>query len=752
MTRKPYRRSSSLALACALVVGGCGSSEEAPAESLGGAGSPPASDGAPEADASTEAPAPEAGLDADGAKADTPAPESGPDAAQDAPGEADSALPKDKVGPLEFLGPWAGEVTRLLESPSDPNKLIALASGKLFLSKDGGGAWAAVDSLKDTVYSVILSPDGRLFAGTGTAIVRSSDDGATWQTISTGIEPGLTFGIMPRALGWQPGSPARLWAGLSFYKAAPFWYLDDGSTAWKQWTEPAWWAASPINGKAKFTDLQIRHDTASGKDQLFSTYEFDFSGGGGVVCSRDGMVAFEMCGAGLPASPFHRVHAYDGLVLIAGGHVFGSKWAGVFASTDAASTWTDFTGGWNNPVANDAVRLKNGTFAAGTYDRGLLTAPSLGATWTPVADLDGLEVSSILQHSTGALIAGFAVLGVRKSTDGAKSWQESGKGIAMANLENAAVDPASPTRMIASMSALNSGLVMQTDSGIDGWGIVKSLPHPRFKYVAIGASGRWYVVSDGPTTMGNDGLYVSKDQGASFELLGPLKNQLMDHTIVGLVEEQGGAKLTVAGKYFPNTDPSPFVQVTSDGGQKWTETWKGTKDQTAAHLVSVKTGDMYLSVGGAGGGLLHLPPAGSPELVQPAQWQGGAVDADVCFDDTKTMVGVGITKPNGFETAVLASSDGGGTWTPLAPKLGTGEWVRGLAMHPLDCKIVFAATTASRVMISEDSGGTWKELAGSKALRPLRHVRVVRWNAPGAASLLLVGTGGIWGAGLGMGS
>ncbi|MBI5534447.1 MAG: hypothetical protein HY898_17110 [Deltaproteobacteria bacterium] len=718
MKRVVLMSATVLALAC--FAGGCGSSSSGEPQSAGGA-SP------------------------DGSVADAPEPEAGTDALADS--DAPQAV-QGTYGELAFKGPWGAEVTRIVRSPLDPARIFAVASGVLFHSKDGGASWTALAASQYSVHSVIALADGRIFAGTDIDIVVSADDGVTWKAISAGIEPAYGFGVQVKGLAWQPGSPARLWAGLASYKTAAIWYLEDGSTTWSAWTPPPGWEPSPQGqNPAQISDISVQPDPAPGKDFIVATFDRAFSSGGGVYCSRDSGTTFEDCGAALPESPFMRVRLYDGVVLIAGGHVFGSAWAGVYSSKDQAKTWQAFNGGWPNPVANDVIELQDGTYAVGSYSRGLMIAQSLGGSWTPEPELDGQEVSAVFQADNGDLFAGSPVLGFKRRKAGASLWENASTGLAKAPTVDATLDPAKPDRMLASINALNSGMVLQTDTGIDGWGPIASLPHPRYTYLSIGASGRWYVVSDGPTTQSNDGIYASSDQGKTWDFLGPLAGPNMDHQISGILEDAAGATLVATGTTF-GQEAAPFIMVSSDAGASWEQAWKGAVQTSAGRAVRTDDGDVFLAVGGAGGGMVHLAKGGTASLLELTELAGGIVDADVCASNPKQMIASGMVDKTGSAVKVLKTTDAGASWKEVPQVAGKNEFVTKLALHPYDCQVVFAVTSGRKVRASKDGGTSWQDMSGPVELSSFEQLRVVRSSAY-KGMLLLVGGGGIVAAELG---
>ncbi|MCK4515253.1 MAG: hypothetical protein KAU31_08345, partial [Spirochaetaceae bacterium] len=259
------------------------------------------------------------------------------------------------AGDAEFLGPWGGAATRIEEDPTQTGRVFGVVGGALFVSQDSGETWSEVDIPTDsTVHSVQPLADGRIFAGTDFEILLSDDGGASWVDIRGNMEQGLMYNISVTGIAYEAGTPDRIWVSLGgVYETAPIWYLEGAATSWTAWNEPSGWDIDPLNGTAHFESIAVGEDGVSGDTVVFSTYGMDFGGGGGVFCSTDSGATFTNCSGGLPDYPYHRVRVLGDRVVIAGGQIFGSLYAGINYSDDFGGTWTQSAGGWSNPIADD---------------------------------------------------------------------------------------------------------------------------------------------------------------------------------------------------------------------------------------------------------------------------------------------------------------------------------------------------------------------------------------------------------------
>ena len=103
---------------------------------------------------------------------------------------------------------------RVWNFASDDSVLYAAADSGLFKSVDGGITWASFSDIKDretdtplytqTVYSAIVMPDKRLWAGTADGLIFTNNDGFTWNIIRA-----VSLGDVRTYSYPNPFSPAR---------------------------------------------------------------------------------------------------------------------------------------------------------------------------------------------------------------------------------------------------------------------------------------------------------------------------------------------------------------------------------------------------------------------------------------------------------------------------------------------------------------------------------------------------------------
>src|SRR5438477_10530431 len=100
-------------------------------------------------------------------------------------------------------------VNFLVVDPSAPSTLYAGTGGGVFKTTDGGASWTAINtgltSAFLTVYALAVDPSkpGTLYAGTnGLGIFKTTDGGASWTAANTGlIAPWVSALALDSALG-----------------------------------------------------------------------------------------------------------------------------------------------------------------------------------------------------------------------------------------------------------------------------------------------------------------------------------------------------------------------------------------------------------------------------------------------------------------------------------------------------------------------------------------------------------------------
>ena len=135
------------------------------------------------------------------------------------------------------------EIRALVVHPKNSNVLYAGTDAGLHRTDDGGDSWNYLPSMMDDrqIWSLCIHPNSpeTIFAGTCPAdVFRSSDGGATWELLDTGIprECAIDVPITPRltSIKVDPANDDRILAGVEI---AGLFRSDDGGDTWNYKSE-----------------------------------------------------------------------------------------------------------------------------------------------------------------------------------------------------------------------------------------------------------------------------------------------------------------------------------------------------------------------------------------------------------------------------------------------------------------------------------------------------------------------------------
>jgi hypothetical protein len=111
------------------------------------------------------------------------------------------------------IGLGGGLGLSILIDPTAPSTLYAgTHNGGIFKSTDGGASWSVVNTglTNSLVFALALDPTTptTLYTGTGGGVFKSTDGGASWSAVNTGLT-----NTNVRALALDPTTPTTLYAG-----------------------------------------------------------------------------------------------------------------------------------------------------------------------------------------------------------------------------------------------------------------------------------------------------------------------------------------------------------------------------------------------------------------------------------------------------------------------------------------------------------------------------------------------------------
>jgi hypothetical protein len=225
-----------------------------------------------------------------------------------------------------------------------------------------------------------------LYAGTdGAGVFLSTNSGASWSSISTGLPLSLDYSPVYAVTVSGPNLVAGLY-GYGVYISS-----DNGAS----------WSASSTGMTSGFI-----HSFASIGSNLFAgTF------GGGVDISTDNGATWAYAGTGLPN--------YIVSVASSGSNLLAATYGnGVWISTNNGTSWTSTS----FPSAYAISLLTNGaTIYCGAYN-GIWTSTNSGSNWTAIKNNLPSSYVYALAQSGGYLLAGMDGAGVYASTNNGANW------------------------------------------------------------------------------------------------------------------------------------------------------------------------------------------------------------------------------------------------------------------------------------------------------------------------------------------
>ena len=615
-------------------------------------------------------------------------------------------------------GPEGGPVEALVFDPAASSTLYAgTRYNAVFRSADGAAGWVAAGAgLPRGVRSLAITSNGTLFAiGDGSGVLRSTDDGASWQQV---------LPVLATAIAADPSAASTLYAGTStgrVYKTT-----DAGAN----WTSSA--QGLPQN---PILLLAVDPQTAS---TLYLGAD-----GEGAYKSTDGGTSWTAKSQNIQGSTLVSL-VIDPLTPST---LYIASNLGLFRSTDGADSWTALGGPSEVYIGRLAIDPSvPSTLLGGSFD-GIFRSFDSGASWAginngvPPAELLALAVdpssSTTFYAGTGA--------GVIKSVDGGASWAAANAGLRSVRVERLAVDPSNPDTLYA--ASPESGIFRSLDRGaswaaasaglttlaINDLALAPSLPQTLYAAPAMGlarsqdSAGSW---SDPVTDPEN------------FGLLGP--------EVTSLAVDPLDAATLFAANRSPGVrggPGGPGIMRSLDGAVSWLRVFEPA-DVSAIEpgQVVIDPGDPDRVLAGLSGrevqGIVHVSlilrslDGGATWAEELRRTGEGFVALD--YDPFATSTVYGVVDPgDGF--AALRSFDGGDSWNDLPLAL---PCVNDLLPDPELAGILWAA--CDPVYTSDDGGSTWAMFDGTGFPAGVGGALALA-RAAGAAPAIHAGTPvGVW--------
>jgi photosystem II stability/assembly factor-like uncharacterized protein len=588
---------------------------------------------------------------------------------------ANSGLPVDDKGSYG--------ITSLAMDPRDPNTLyagIGRAGGGVFKTTNAAASWTfASPGLPDgAVVALALDPQNRgtIYASTRTSgVFQSTDDGATWTALNTGLGPDINHGndyISVLAIDPQ----GVLYAAPQYGSA-----IDDSGLFVSGDSGASWYAVKSF----------VPYDDITGTGFIVTAIAADPRNPGTVYAGTSAGVyrtadwgatwIAAKTRAAADAEPPFAISALAIDPLTADSVYAASPAVGILRSADAGATWMTVNSDLRETTPPSPVQLKfdpqnPGTIFAPTAANGLFRSSDAGASWSatnaglqgPVFDLpvSDLEIGRGMLYAIDPYWAD-----IFKSTDGGTSWT-------MALALDAAGLVVRGARLIANALAVDPR-------------------NPRTIYMA---GAYWQNGAQiGPT----NGVYKSTDAGASWSWAGSGIPSTPDFaTIRSLAVDPVNPGTIYAGTAALSfTARSNGVFKTTNGGQSWKPAGMGggfsqvdilAIDPQHTSTVYVRAITYAPGASGCCGWLFKSTDGGDSWAAANAGLPNYITALAIDPRNSGTLYA-------GTRSGVYRSVDGGGTWVAVNDGL-TNLSVMSLAIDPQDSGTLLAGTAAGLFTIA----------------------------------------------------
>ena len=464
----------------------------------------------------------------------------------------------------------ANESVRSLYLHSDGRIFAGLQAG-MRISTDNGSSWESSGlSNNENAFGVAVNSTGHMFAaGWSYGVNRSTDNGATWEVTSDGLRS-------KRCNSLAVDDADVLYTGV--YSGGLFRSSDNGDS---------WELADPA-----FADKNIGSIAVSGST-VFAAVQYL-----GVYRSTDHGLSWTGSSSGFAADM-----GFSALCAISATELYAATEKHLYYSADAGDSWVrKSTSPITDMVIMSLVKTPSGRLIVGTDWDGIYISDDMGSTWTSsLQGITNLDVNTLAGSGDGRLYAGHRVGPIMVSMDHGTTWfPASAKDVRANQLQ---VNTAGTI-----YSASPYGLLFSADQGTTWVSDTAGMPRKYLVCLAVKDNGDVFVGAS------NNGCYRKRSGESSW---------------TDVTNELGSASvscLSFAGSdIFAGTQSSGVFRSTDDGAS-WTDVSAGLLDR----YISSMTYD-------AGRGLFVGTQRG------------------VCYstDLGATWTRIGVSDPNGYTSSII---------------------------------------------------------------------------------------------------
>ena len=439
-------------------------------------------------------------------------------------------------------------IEALASFPGDSDRMLAATRKGVFLSSDGGRAWKRISPEGDlelqAITAVSFDPEDprTIFAGTTHLPWKTTDEGATWRSIKTGmLDDSDVFSIYV-----DPRRPSRVFASAcsGIYRSL------NGGASWRKFLG--------IPGTHRRTHV-IRQDPANAETLFAGTTV-------GLLRSTDGGVTWQQKND-LPVNSL-AFDPTDAKVLY-----LASEHGGIWKSADSGETFQPLNRGFVsrrvNAVTSSGEQLYLNTVQDGPFG-GVFASPDQGGTWKlSSASLQGeslLLVAGVPDQSGVVFAASESRL--YRSADSGRTWKAVwfATSAPAARTAKPAAKKAAPRARAPRRHRIQALRAIRSDRGV---AILVGTDQGLFRGTALGGAWKEVVTSAHVSSIHDsganvavrtaNGLLISRDGGGTYRnALLPLPANMIYDVAISAGEPAALLIATANG-----------LMRSTDGGTSW---------------------------------------------------------------------------------------------------------------------------------------------------------------------------------------
>ncbi len=491
-------------------------------------------------------------------------------------------------------------------------------NGGLYKSTDGGSSWTKISPTSLLRYYtgtdvIPVTPTTILFATYAGDMFRTTDNGATWDSVLTGLPTDQeTFNRI--AMAQDPNNANTVYAVYSarsssspYYGLRGIFKTTNGGLTWTELPRPgnlATTGGSYLGGQGWYDNV-ISVDPHNSNNI--------YVGGVEDMKSTDGGQHWSQITYWISSSSAHADHHAIVFDPNTADVVYDGNDGGIYKSTNGGTNWTDLNNGLEiTQFYGGAVEANGSNYQGGTQDNGHLKYNGSGTSWTEIKGGDG-GYAEISQTNSQVAYEEYVYLDISKTTDGGNTWNDAQNGLTDAgdgnvclfiapfsmNPENSDVLIAGSDNVWVTTDAAanwsSSSNTLSTGEKVSAVTIVNAAaPYLSFAGTTDGKVFK-STNSTAPAASGGEGL--EKTNATWTEITPPGNNGAWVRRITVDLNDKNKIYVCYSGYNNDGVTPSRHVYYSSDQGANWSDISGNLPDVPVHSLVIDNDNPQKLYIG-----------------------------------------------------------------------------------------------------------------------------------------------------------